>query len=263
MEFVNQVALVTGAASGIGYAYTKYLLQNNVKVALCDINIKQCQSVSNEFAQTYGHDKVLALHCDVTSDLVFENAFKSCIDHFKRLDIVVNNAGIFNETMEKWESTINVNYGGVVRGTMLAIKYMGKPYGGNGGTVVQTASTAAFVGNLFICPIYRSTKRAIVEFTRAIGHKKSFEHLNVRVMALCPGFSQTPMMESDRSSVYLIKEFSKMEKQMEATLAVQRPESVAKGLIEILKHGETGDCWIVENDEKPRPANLKYFKNKL
>ncbi|XP_050427342.1 15-hydroxyprostaglandin dehydrogenase [NAD(+)]-like isoform X1 [Adelges cooleyi] len=256
MERVNQVALVTGAASGIGYAYTKYLLQNNVKVALCDINIKQCQSVSNEFAQIYGRDKVLALHCDVTSDVVFESAFKLCIDHFKRLDIVVNNAGIFNETMEKWESTINVNYGGVVRGTMLAIKYMGRPYGGNGGTVVQTASIAAFMGNLTICPIYRSTKRAVVEFTRAIGDKKTFEHLNVRIMVLCPGYVQTPFIEGDRSSLYLIKEYGKKAKDTMATYPVQSPESVAKGLIEILKHGITGDCWIVENDAKPRPANL-------
>ncbi|XP_050439926.1 fat body protein 2-like [Adelges cooleyi] len=139
---------------------------------------------------------------------------------------------------------------------MLAIKYMGRPYDGNGGTVVQTASIAAFMGNLFICPIYRSTKRAIVEFTRAIGDKKSFEHLNVRIMALCPGYVRTPMIEGDRSSVYLIKEYGKKANEMVATLPVQIPESVAKGLIEILKHGETGDCWIVENDEKPRPANL-------
>lgn len=54
----------------------------------------------------------------------FSDAFKSCIDHFKRLDIVVNNAGIFNETMEKWESTINVNYVGSLKANDLFNLYL-------------------------------------------------------------------------------------------------------------------------------------------
>ncbi|XP_050436545.1 15-hydroxyprostaglandin dehydrogenase [NAD(+)]-like isoform X2 [Adelges cooleyi] len=220
MEIGNLVAIVTGAASGIGYAFTKFLLQNNVKVALCDINIKQCQSVANEFSKIYDSNNILALQCDVTDQDHFEIAFKSCINHFKRLDIVVNNAGIFNESMENWESTMNINYGGVVRGTMLAIKYMGAPYGGKGGTVVQTASIAAFLPGA-IAPMYRSTKRAVVEYTRAIGAPASFEHLNVRIMALCPGFVDTPLIKDHTPDQYLIKDFCQLGKETMDKFPVQ------------------------------------------
>ncbi|XP_050531784.1 15-hydroxyprostaglandin dehydrogenase [NAD(+)]-like isoform X2 [Daktulosphaira vitifoliae] len=207
MDLKNKVALVTGAASGIGYNYCSYLLFNGVKVAFCDIDKTKCQSIVDEFSKKYGQNNVLAVYCDVTDNLSFENAFKSCIDYFKKLDIVINNAGIFNETMKDWNKTMEINYGGVVRGTMLALKYMGTPFGGKGGTVVQTASIAGLMSNIWIAPMYRSTKRAVVEYTRAVGDPRTFQHFNVRIMAICPGFTDTPLLEGDRVHQHLIKEF--------------------------------------------------------
>ncbi|XP_050531781.1 15-hydroxyprostaglandin dehydrogenase [NAD(+)]-like [Daktulosphaira vitifoliae] len=256
MEIKNQVALVTGAASGIGYAYTKSLLENNVKVAICDINIEKCYATAKILAQKYDSKNIIALHCDVTKDESFENAFKKCIDQFKRLDIVINNAGVFDESMENWILTMNINYGGVVRGTMLAIKYMSTYYGGNGGTVVQTSSIAGLMEKYHMAPMYRSTKRAIIDYSRAVGDPRSFKYLNIRVMTICPGITDTPLMNEDRSNLYLIKEHYTHYKENTIKLPRQTPDKLGKGLIEILKHGKTGDCWIVENNEEPRLANI-------
>ncbi|XP_025204899.1 15-hydroxyprostaglandin dehydrogenase [NAD(+)]-like [Melanaphis sacchari] len=166
----NQVALITSATSTIGKAYAKHLLQNGVKVALCDIDFETCQSSANEFANVFGDECVLALGYSVADQGKLESAFISCIHHFGRLDIVVNN------TAEMWfddQDEISTHYGGVVNGTLLAIKYMGAPYGGKGGTMVQTTNS-------------RLATSAVVEYTKAIGAVPSSMHLNIRTMALNP-----------------------------------------------------------------------------
>ncbi|KAL5242130.1 hypothetical protein ACI65C_009540 [Semiaphis heraclei] len=212
----NQVALITAATSKIGYTYAKHLLQNGVKVALCDVNLKDCQTVANELTNEFGVESILALECAVTDQMQLENAFTSCINRFGRLDIVVNNtAGMqidlsIDERDEMNDAIMRVHYGGVVSGTLLAIKYMGAPNGGKGGTVVQTTCCESATSN-------------VVGYTRVIGDVRSSNYLNIRTMALCP----SPRNVSD---------------------------NVGKALIYILEQGCSGQYWIVENEETPRLA---------
>lgn len=210
----NQVALITAATSKIGYTYAKHLLRNGVKVALCDVNLEDCQLFVNEFANEFGDESILALKCGVADLKQLENAFNSCINRFGRLDIVINNtAGMrfdvtIDDRAETNDAIMRVHFGGVVCGTILAIKYMGVPYGGRGGTVVQTPS----------CGLATS---AVVEYTKLIGDVQSSHYLNIRTMALHP------------------RNIS---------------DNVGRALIYILEQGSSGQYWIMENDEIPRLA---------
>ncbi|XP_026813516.1 15-hydroxyprostaglandin dehydrogenase [NAD(+)]-like [Rhopalosiphum maidis] len=190
----NQVALITSATSSIGKVYAKHLLQNGVKVALCDIDFEACQLFANELSNVFGDNNVLALGYFIAENLQLESAFNSCLNHFGRMDIVVNNM-----TEMKFHVLINnqdennficKHYSGVISGTLLAIKYMGAPYGGNGGTVVQTTNC-------------RSATNAVVGYTKLIGDEQSSHYLKIRTMAL------DPRNDSDnvgRALIYILKQ---------------------------------------------------------
>ncbi|XP_050436242.1 15-hydroxyprostaglandin dehydrogenase [NAD(+)]-like [Adelges cooleyi] len=253
MSVKNQVALVTGGASGIGYEYVKYLLQNGAKVAVCDINVQSCEDVTEDLTFEYGYKNVIVIKCDVTDDVQFENAFKTCIKKYGKLNIVINNAGVLDNSLDNWAKTINVNYAGVVRGTMLAIKYMGLQSGGYGGTVVQTASDMAFSNDQeFIYPVYSSTKKAVVSFTKILGHKRNYDLHGIRMMSICPGFTKTPLACEVQEKQFWHKEVAKTFVEWHKNLPIQEPDHVGKALIEILKCGKTGESWLVEKKQPPK-----------
>ncbi|CAI6356329.1 unnamed protein product [Macrosiphum euphorbiae] len=110
---------------------------------------------------------------------MWDNAFISCINRFGRLDIVVNNTAdmefdvSIDDRDEMNDAIMRVHYGGVVSGTLLAIKYMGAPNGGKGGTVVQTTCCVSATNN-------------VVGYTKVIGDVRSSHHLKIRTMVLCP-----------------------------------------------------------------------------
>ncbi|XP_050537339.1 15-hydroxyprostaglandin dehydrogenase [NAD(+)]-like [Daktulosphaira vitifoliae] len=248
----DQVALVTGAASGIGYEYVKHLLVNGVKVAACDLNFLTCQKVVDEFASDYGYKNIIPVECDVTNNDNFENAFKTCIQHFGKLNIVVNNAGVLDNSLDGWEKTITINYCGVVRGTMLAIKYMSQRNGGIGGIVVQTASITALGDPVFFFPVYSSSKRAVVEFTRCIGDKRNFDIHGIRMMSICPGYTKTMLTKNIDRHLFWHEESSNHFNQVLPEIQFQEADHVGKSLIDILHQGKTGESWIVENGKPPK-----------
>ncbi|XP_022167968.1 15-hydroxyprostaglandin dehydrogenase [NAD(+)]-like [Myzus persicae] len=258
MGLENQVALVTGAASNIGYAYVKCLLLNKVKVLLCDINVDECQVIAHQFQKEFQNINIFSTKCDVTNEDEFENAFKTCIKHFGRLDIVINNAGVFDNSIERrWSTTVNINYGGVVKGTLLAIKYMGISNGGSGGTVIQTSSLLVYSDSYHCSPMYLSTKKYLMEFTKSFGKKNHFSLHGVKIITLCPESTTTNCVSSVCKNETLHKTEECVEeledlKNSQQSKKMQKPDNVGNALITILEHGKTGETWIVEDNKPPR-----------
>ncbi|VVD04923.1 unnamed protein product [Leptidea sinapis] len=107
MELKGKVALITGAAAGIGLSYCEELLKNGAKVSLCDIDSEIGEHVADELGVKYGRKNVLFCQCDVTDYPQYEEAFEMTIKVFNRLDIVINNAGVMNDRF--WELEVDVN----------------------------------------------------------------------------------------------------------------------------------------------------------
>uniref|UniRef100_A0A6P8QNQ3 15-hydroxyprostaglandin dehydrogenase [NAD(+)] n=1 Tax=Geotrypetes seraphini TaxID=260995 RepID=A0A6P8QNQ3_GEOSA len=143
MEVEGKVALVTGAAQGIGKAIIRELLENGASVSLIDIAVEKGEEYKTLLDEEFGEGKAIFIVCDVTNQDQLTDAFQQTVDHFGKLNIVVNNAGINNE--KNWEKTINVNLNGMIRGTYLALKHMRKDEGGEGGLIVNMSSLAGLI----------------------------------------------------------------------------------------------------------------------
>uniref|UniRef100_A0A3Q1JUP3 15-hydroxyprostaglandin dehydrogenase [NAD(+)] n=1 Tax=Anabas testudineus TaxID=64144 RepID=A0A3Q1JUP3_ANATE len=191
MALNGKVAVVTGAAMGIGKAIAETFLHNGAKVVLLDVNEPVAKSVMKDLNKQYGQDRTLFLRCDVTSDEHIKAAFKKTIETFGGIDIVCNNAGTMDEN--DWEKTVSINLLGVIRGTYTAMEHMNKLTGGRGGVIINTASIAGiFPGES--CPVYTATKHGVVGFTRAMAAASTASGYGIRFNAICPGPVQTQLL---------------------------------------------------------------------
>ncbi|XP_026374666.2 15-hydroxyprostaglandin dehydrogenase [NAD(+)] isoform X2 [Ursus maritimus] len=168
MHVNGKVALVTGAAQGIGRAFAEALLHKGAKVALVDWNLEAGVKCKAALDEQFEPQKTLFIQCDVADQEQLRDTFRKVVDHFGRLDILVNNAGVNNE--KNWEKTVQINLVSVISGTYLGLDYMSKQNGGEGGVIINMSSLAGYLTLLsvrlliwlsirdYFCPTERSKK---------------------------------------------------------------------------------------------------------
>jgi len=254
-DLKGKVALVTGGAQGIGLAYVKELLRNDLKgVALVDLNVAQGQEALNEVTQLFGKDRAIFVKADVTNRAQFEEAFETTIKTFKQLDVVINNAGIVEEI--NWEKNIAVNLTAVITGSMLATeKYFPKYKSGSEGVILNISSIKG-LQPYEETPAYDAAKFGVVGFTRAMGGDLHYKTTNVRVVAICPGLTETNITKATEKQIaepYLSSYLSYVKDRPN-----QKPEDVAKHALEVIKSAHTGSIWTVINKNCVKAEFPKY-----
>jgi NAD(P)-dependent dehydrogenase (short-subunit alcohol dehydrogenase family) len=192
----GKVALVTGAASGLGVAFAEAMAEAGADVSCADINGEGLDETVSKI-QKMGK-KAVAIICDVTREEAVKGMMKKTMDTFGRLDILFNNAGIAEETekplheyaTEEWNRILAVDLQGVFYCAREALKIMVKQ---KSGKVINIASTWGLTGSsgLFPVPAYNAAKGAVVNLTRELGLE--YAHLGVNVNAICPGFYRTAL----------------------------------------------------------------------
>ncbi|XP_072368749.1 15-hydroxyprostaglandin dehydrogenase [NAD(+)]-like isoform X1 [Scyliorhinus torazame] len=241
MSLTGKIALITGAAQGLGKAFAEILLKNGAKVSLLDINSAVGLETKSAFDKIYGAQQTMFIHCDVTSDNQLKDAFKETAENFKQLDIVCNNAGIGDET--NWQRCVDINLVSMIRGTYLGLNYMSKKTGGAGGVIVNISSMAGIIPMIF-GPVYSASKHGVLGFSRAIAGASKAECLGVRINTLCPSFAETPIMKT-LSSQEQLGQFAGLKdiviKTVE-TVGIIDPSLVAEGFLQLVtdesKNGE-------------------------
>ncbi|GLV34376.1 Photoreceptor dehydrogenase [Carabus blaptoides fortunei] len=253
MNLSDKVALVTGAAGGIGVEITRELLKNGIKaVSLLDINETAGTDILAKLSKEFSTSQVTFIKTDVTDMNALEDAFKKTIDSFGGLDIVVNNAGVADD--REYELEINVNFAGVLRGTLLGLKYMGKDQQGKGGIILNTASVAAFeVQQIF--PVYAGTKAGIVNMSRGFGHPSYYRRTGVKVIALCPGKTLTELL----TNVEFMFENMKESKEVIEKIPSQTAAAVGRAAVHAIKHGESSSIWAID-ESKLYQVNIPPWK---
>lgn len=194
-DFKGKIALVTGAARGIGRAIALELARGGASLALNDVN-EAAAAECIDLCQKAGSPKAKFYKFDVADSAACDGAVESVVSEFGGLHILVNNAGISLDALlmrfkdEDWKKTLDINLTGAFNLMRAATRPLIKA---KGGAIVNIASVVGEMGNSGQAA-YSASKGALIALTKTVARELASR--NVRVNAVAPGFIDTPMTQA-------------------------------------------------------------------
>ncbi len=191
MKLIGKVAIVTGAASGIGRASAVAFARAGARVVVADRNSSGGQEVAAAISAE-GHEAHF-VHVDVSREADVKRLVEDTVALWKRIDVLFNNAGVLlvksveEMSEEEWDRVMAVN----VKSAFFAIKHAVPYMRRTGGAILNTGSIGSFVGQVGT-PVYSASKGAIALLTKSLALDLGRD--NIRVNCICPGITDTPML---------------------------------------------------------------------
>lgn len=219
----NKVAIITGAAGGIGKAGAELFSAEGATVIIWDLNVEKAKEAVDEITSKGGKASFMKVNTANFEEV--ENGVKEVISKFSKIDILVNNAGITRDstllkmTREQWDQVIDVNLTGVFNCTKCVIPNM---LANKSGRIINTSSVVALYGN-FGQTNYVATKAGLIGMTKTWARELGRKGINVNAVA--PGFIATEMVMKMPENVL---------DSMKAKVPLQRlgaPEEIAKAYL--------------------------------
>ncbi len=195
MQLHNRVAIITGAAQGLGAATAEEFARQGAKVVLCDIELERVEQVAHRIEQAGGD--VLARRVDVSRTAELDALVAAAVQRFGRLDILVNNAAICpripidDMTEPAFDDIVNINLKSVFFLSRAAGNAM-KP--GKWGRIVNVSSVGGRTGGIYAATVYSATKAGVMSMTKAFA--RHFAPHAITVNCIAPGTVDTRLMAS-------------------------------------------------------------------
>jgi NAD(P)-dependent dehydrogenase (short-subunit alcohol dehydrogenase family) len=217
----GRVAVVTGAASGLGIEFSEAMAEAGADVVCSDVNEGACEETA-ERVRGLGRD-ALAVRCDVSKEDDVKAMVERAVERFGGVDVLFNNAGIADAApvheypTENWHQVIDVDLHGVYYCARECLKVM---VGQGSGKIINIASIWGLAGasSVFPIPAYNAAKGAVINLTRELGLEYATQ--GIQVNAICPGFFRSRLAGGaydDPDFVSAITEFTPMKRVAEAS----------------------------------------------
>ncbi len=194
-KLLNKVAIITGAAQGIGKSIAKKLASEGANCVIVDVDLQNAENTTKEIVSEFAVE-TLVFKVDVTNFQEVQSCVDETIKKFNKIDILVNNAGITKDnlvikmTQEEWDKVLDINLKGCFNFIKAVSKYMMKQ---RSGRIINIASVVGLMGNPGQAN-YSASKGGLIALTKTVA--KELAARNILVNAVAPGYIKTRMTDA-------------------------------------------------------------------
>jgi len=253
----GRVAVVTGAASGIGRALAEAFAAAGSAVVVADLDGVEAENVATGIRSAGGEAQAVSV--DVTDAAAVDRLAATTVELFGHVDVLCNNAGVstFNllrdQTLDDWRWVFDVNLWGVVHGLYSFVPIMRDQ--GTPAHIVNTASVAGLLSGVAFIGPYSATKVAVVSISETLAQEVAIDDLPIGVSVLCPSSVDTRVMESERGRPAERGVERRTELAESVRLSIRdsftgptglKPKQVAARVLEAIRAGQ---FWIITHAE--------------